>query len=568
MTSPLNRVISPALAPGLLLEQIYCHVSDFAIFTTDAQGVISSWNLGAELIFGYAAPDIIGQPGDCLYTQSDRAEDQPRREMQSARLANRVAEYRWYARRGGSLFWADGVMTPVRNHDGALVGYLKILRDITASKLAQDEVRRLATIDVLTGLANRAAFDVRRAEMMSFAERSRQMLLLLMIDLDQFKDVNDALGHPAGDQLLQLAAQRLRAVCRESDFVARLGGDEFALMQQNVASPSSGGPLAEKLLVELARPFQLGEHEVSISASIGIAVCPLDASAPDALLKKADLALYHAKQAGRNCYHYYTAELDQVAHRKSADHSEMRRLVHGQSCALAYQPILCVDGHTIAMEALLRLPGYMGRQPVEYAISLAGEMGMLPELGVWVARQACGQLREWKEAGLDGVRICINTCAREMRDAGYLAQLASAVADNGLDADDIEIELTERDAIELERTGSKVVQLLRTRGFRLSLDDFGTGYSSLSYLRALPVTTIKLDKSFLRDVPANADANAVVRTVVQLAHDLRLQVVAEGVELAEQASFLSDAGCGAFQGFLYAPALAPPEAAAWLRQHA
>nr|WP_315254828.1 EAL domain-containing protein [uncultured Duganella sp.] len=568
MIPQLQHAISAGLPTDLLLEQIYLNVGDFAIFTLDLQGVITSWNLGAEQIFGYPAKDIVGKHTDGLFTQSDRAEDQPQREMQTARLANRAADYRWHARRGGALFWADGVMTPLRNSDGALVGYMKILRDITASKLAQDEVRRLATIDVMTGLANRAAFDVRRAEMMSFAERNDQILVLLMIDLDQFKDVNDALGHPAGDQLLQLAAQRLRAVCRESDFVARLGGDEFALMQLNASSPSIGGVLAQKLLAELSRSFHIGDREVLISASIGIAVCPLDAGAPDALLKKADLALYHAKSAGRNCYRYYTEELDQLAHRKNADHSEMRRLLHGHSCELAYQPILCEAGRTIAMEALLRLPGYMGRQPVEYAIGLAGEMGMLPELGVWVARHACQQLRRWKQAGIDGVRIAINTCAKEMRYQGYIAQLHSTVTRNGLQTDDIDIELTERDAIELERSGSSVVQQLRGRGFRLSLDDFGTGYSSLSYLRALPVSSIKLDKSFLRDVPGNADANAVVRAVVQLAHDLRLEVVAEGVELPEQASFLRTAGCGGFQGFLYAPALMPPDAADWLRNHA
>ncbi|MBV7536636.1 EAL domain-containing protein [Duganella sp. sic0402] len=567
MTPQLNHVIAPGLAPALLLEQIYLNLRDFAIFTMDAQGLVTSWNLGAELIFGYAAQDMLGQHGACLFTATDRAEDQPQQEMRTAQQANRAADYRWHARRGGALFWADGVMTPLRGHDGAVIGYLKILRDITASKLAQDEARRLATIDVLTGLANRAAFDARRAEMMSFAERSGQSLLLLMIDLDQFKEVNDAHGHQAGDLLLQLTAQRLRAACRESDFVARLGGDEFALIQQNVASPIIGGMLAEKLLAELARPFQVSDREVTISASIGIAVCPLDAGAPDLLLKKADLALYHAKEAGRNCYRYYTAELDQMAHRKNADHIEMRRLMGGQSCGLAYQPILDADGRTIAMEALLRLPGYMGLGPVEYALGLAGEMGLLPELGAWVARQACEQLRAWKDAGLDGVRICINTCAKELRDAGYVAQLEATVADNGLLADDVEIELTERDVIELDRSGSKVVQLLHTRGFRLSLDDFGTGYSSLSYLRALPVSAIKLDKSFLCDVPDNADANAVVRMVVQLAHDLRLEVVAEGVEHHAQANFLGEAGCNAFQGYLYAPALAPQDAAAWLRNH-
>jgi diguanylate cyclase (GGDEF)-like protein len=403
---------------------------------------------------------------------------------------------------------------------------------------------------------------------MALAERTDQLLLLLMIDLDQFKEVNDLLGHQAGDQLLQLVAQRIRAVSRESDYVARLGGDEFGLMQLHAPSPASGGVLADKLLQELQQPFMIGDQEVKVSASIGIAVCPVDASEPDLLLKKADLALYHAKNAGRNRYHYYTEALDEIAHRKNADHNELKRLMRNDRCELVYQPILDTAGHTIAMEALLRLPGYLGRQPVEYAIGLAGEIGMLPELGVWVARRAFEQLQYWRQLGLTGVHMCVNTCAKELRDDGYVSKLEAALAAYGLEAADVEIELTERDAIELERSGSKVIEHLRAAGFMLSLDDFGTGYSSLSYLRALPVNTIKLDKSFLHGVPDNADANAVVRMVIQLAHDLRLNVIAEGVERTEQAEFLSGAGCGAFQGFLYTPALTPNDATLWLQTHA
>jgi diguanylate cyclase (GGDEF)-like protein/PAS domain S-box-containing protein len=557
------------LTSDILLKQIYQNVRDFAIFTMDADALVTTWNIGAEIILGYTAEEVVGRNVACIFTQEDQAQSQHTLEMDTARESGRAADYRWHVRKDRSLFWADGVLTPILGEQDEVIGYLKIMRDITERKMAQDEIRRLASIDVLTGVSNRAAFDARRTELVSLAVRTHQLLLLLMIDLDQFKEVNDLLGHQAGDLLLQQTAQRIRAISRDSDFVARLGGDEFALLQLHAPSPADGGVLAEKLLIELAQPFLIGEREVKISASIGIAVCPIDATTPDTLLKNADMALYHAKNAGRNCFHYYTAELDEVAHRKNADHSELKRLAAAQSFWLEYQPIIdSASGRTIAMEALLRVPEPLGAQPVEYAIGLAHEMGMLPDIGAWVFREACRQLRLWRDAGLDGMRICVNTCAQELLNAAYLEQLEAALEEFGLSACEVEIELTERDAIELDRTGSNIIERLRQRGFMLSLDDFGTGYSSLSYLRALPVTTIKLDKSFLRGVPDNADANAVAKTVINLAQDLRLKVIAEGVESDAQAVFLGDLGCSAFQGFLYSPAMPVERATQWLRQNA
>jgi diguanylate cyclase (GGDEF)-like protein/PAS domain S-box-containing protein len=568
MNPPLRSVIAPGLAPDILLRQIYLQVRDFAIFTLDPNGLVTSWNKGAELTFGYGPEEIIGRSIQCIFTPDEQAEGQHLQEMEIARDSGRAADYRWHMRKDHSRFWADGIQTPIIDADGKLIGYLKILRDITDRKLAQDEIRRLASIDVLTGLANRAAFDARRVEMVSLANRTDQLLLLLMIDLDQFKEVNDVLGHQAGDELLKQSAQRIRSVSRDSDFTARLGGDEFALLQLHPPSAATGGVLAEKLLAELSHPFRLAEREVKISASIGIAVCPDDATTADSLLKKADLALYHAKNAGRNCFHYYTEALDEVAHRKNADHAELRRLLAEKSFRLEYQPIVNADGLTVAMEALLRVPGHLGQQPVDYVIGLAQESGSLPDLGAWVFREACMQLRRWHDAGLSGLRVCVNTCAQELQDQDYLEHLDATLAFCGLSPGDVEIELTERDAIALERSGSNVIERLRQRGFLLSLDDFGTGYSSLSYLRTLPVTTIKLDKSFLHGVPDSVDANAVARTVIRLARDLRLNVIAEGVERIEQADFLDQLGCGGFQGYLYSAALSADEATNWLMENA
>ena len=568
MNPPLTAVLAPELAPDIVLRQIYLNVRDFAIFTTDPQGLVTSWNIGAQLIFGFTPEEIIGKNIDVIYTAEDIVQGQPEFERRTAAECGRATDYRWHVRKDRSQFWADGVMTPIAAppNQGTPIGFLKILRDVTDRKLAQDEIHRLASIDVLTGLANRAAFDAHRAEMVALAGRTGQLLLLLMIDLDQFKEVNDLMGHQAGDLLLQQVAQRIRGISRESDFVARIGGDEFAMLQLYAPSPAAGGALAEKLLWSLRQPFLIDGREVRISASIGIAVCPVDATTPDHLLKKADLAMYHAKNDGRNCFHYYTKELDEIAHRKNADHSELKRVINGKLFWLAYQPIVdAASGRTVAMEALLRLPGRLSAHSVDYVIGLAQEAGLLPDLGAEVVREACAQLRRWRDAGLTQLRVCINTCAEELREAGYQRHLDQMLSESGLAAQDIEIELTERDAIELERSGSNVIFRLRERGFMLSLDDFGTGYSSLSYLRILPVTTIKLDKSFLHGVPDNTDANAVARTVIQLARDLRLRVVAEGVESPEQASFLRQLGCGAFQGPLYSAALSAGDATEWLR---
>jgi len=570
MNPPLTAVLAPELAPDILLRQIYLNVRDFAIFTIDPQGLVTSWNIGAQLVFGFTPEQIIGKSIDAIFTVEDIAMGQPGRELRTATECGRATDYRWHVRKDRSQFWADGILTPIPGaaDPGQPAGFLKILRDVTDRKLAHDEIHRLASVDVLTGLANRAAFDARRAEMVALAGRTGQLLLLLMIDLDQFKEVNDLMGHQAGDHLLQQVAQRIRAVSRESDFVARIGGDEFAMLQLYVPSPSAGGTLAEKLLESLRQPFVIDEREIRVSASIGIAVCPVDATTPDHLLKKADLAMYHAKNDGRNCFHYYTRELDEIAHRKNADHSELKRVVSGRLFWLAYQPIIdAASGRTVAMEALLRLPGHLSRHSVDYVIGLAKEIGLLPDLGAWVLRRACEQLREWLDAGLT-LRVCVNTCAEELREAEYQQHLDLALSEFQLDAEDIEIELTERDAIELERSGSDIIFRLRERGLKLSLDDFGTGYSSLSYLRILPVTTIKLDKSFLHEVPENTDANAVARTVIQLARDLRLKVIAEGVESEEQAGFLRGLGCGAFQGHLYSAALSADEATAWLQAQA
>jgi diguanylate cyclase (GGDEF)-like protein/PAS domain S-box-containing protein len=554
------------ISPSTILQQIYGTVTDFGIMTLGLDGRVTSWSAGAAALFGYTAEEIMGAPATSLFIPEDVANNEPQKEIETAARHSRAADFRWHVRKDGSRFWADGVLTPIRNGDDELIGYLKILRDITERKLAEDEIARMASLDLLTGLANRAAFDQRRKEMISLSIRTKQVLLLLLLDLDRFKEVNDTLGHHAGDLLLEETGARIRGVCRESDVAARLGGDEFALLVMNPSSPRAGGALADKLLQALEKPFMIEGREARISASIGIAVCPADAATSDDLMKKADLALYRSKGDGRNCYHYFTKDLDESAHRRNREQLALRKMDREKAFSLEFQPIIdCKSGRTISMEALIRFPETMlASCPVDYVIDLAKEIGLIVSIGSWVFREACSRLSDWKAAGVDGVRMAINTCANELLRPEYLQQVDAAVSDFHLSPTDIEIELTEREAIEVERNGNNILHTLRAKGFILTLDDFGTGYSSLSYLRTLPVTALKLDKSFLRDVPSVDDANAVTRTVVALARDLRLTVTAEGVENQAQADFLLDAECTTFQGFLFSTPLSADNALAWL----
>ncbi|GAA3958128.1 putative bifunctional diguanylate cyclase/phosphodiesterase [Allohahella marinimesophila] len=546
------------------MKHIYDSATDFAIFTVDVDGIVSSWNSGAETIFGFSELEMIGADSCVIFTPEDRANGELAFEMNTAAATGRAADYRWHLRKNGERFWADGVLTPIRDDVNEVIGYLKILRDITDKKLAQEELKRLSATDALSGLYNRASFDVRTQEMISLCERGGHTLHLLLIDLDRFKEVNDTLGHQAGDELLLEVASRLKNASRESDFIARLGGDEFGILQLGIRDPSLGGSLAAKIVHALAQPFGIGETVVEISASIGIASSPDDSAEASGLMRKADIALYKAKSAGRNGYQHFTDELDRIAHKRNQDSNALRAAVAAKQLSLVYQPIIsCYTGQATAMEALVRFPGrHLSDYSVDYMIDLAQELGLIFDIGVWVFAEASKQLMRWKSLGISDLKICINTCAKELLHNQYLTSISDALVVSGIEAGDIDIELTERDAIDLE--GNGVLEALVTAGFRLSLDDFGVGFSSLSYLRTLPVTTLKLDKSFLDGVPLQVSANAVAKSVITLAKELNLLVIAEGVEDKVQAQFLNALRCDAFQGFLFSPGMPESLATEWL----
>jgi diguanylate cyclase (GGDEF)-like protein/PAS domain S-box-containing protein len=451
--------------PSFLLQQISSNMVEYAVVTFDIDGHITSWNRGAEVIFGYATHEVLATLGDRLFILDDRVTGIAEREMQRALHDGSAVGLRWHQRKDGTLFWADGMMMPMHDN-GVVVGFLKILRDVTETKLIYEKAEYLASCDLLTGVANRATFETRLSELLGVAERGSQWLLLFAIDLDKFKEVNDQFGHGTGDILLKEAAKRLKYTCRESDVIARLGGDEFALLQLNPPGVSAGATLAEKLLRELARPFDIDGHAILISGSIGISVFPNDARNAHDLRATADLALYQAKKHGRNCYHYFTEKMDQTVKEKNLDKAALRNTVQNNLYRIEYQPIVnAKTGCTVSMEALIRFvhPQLAGHS-VDYVINLAQEMGLIVTIGTWVFRQACMQLKQWHLGGMKKIRLAVNTCAKELLDPAYIRSLENAFVEFGLEPSQVEIELTERDAIQLDGSSTEILGNLRDMG--------------------------------------------------------------------------------------------------------
>lgn len=551
--------------PHFLLNSIYESAIDFAIVTFNRNYVVTSWNIGAERILGYSPNEIIGRKADVIFTPEDRASGVPANECSTALFKGRAADYRWHMRKDGSRFWADGVLTPVYDDLKQHVGFLKIMRDITEKKLAENKIHELANFDSLTGLANRFYFDLQLNEMIAMTQRTGQLLILHALDLDHFKDVNDTLGHHAGDLLLKQVAERLQSVVRDTDLVARIGGDEFVVLQPNMPSPQAGGDLANKILQVLSTTFVIEGHELQIGCTIGIAICPNDADDPEQLIMRADRALYRAKDDKRGGFQYFTAALDAAAHQRARNLAALRSAASNRDFWLAYQPkVDCNSGQTIAVEVLLRFSNpQLAVMPLLDLIQLAVESGLMPDISFWVLREACLQVRKWQETAWPDLTLCINFCSRELMDSRTPERIDTILAETGMPARTLEIEITERQAMEIGRHGIEMLEKIRNRGISIALDDFGTGYSALSYLTTLPVNTVKLDHIFLGDVPRNHEKSLIASAIIKLIHALHLKVVAEGVESAEQVDFLRSEHCNALQGYFYSEPLDAANMTAW-----
>ena len=444
-----------------------------------------------------------------------------------------------------------------------------VCHDISERNLVQRELVNLAHHDMLTGLPNRMLLYDRMQQAKALAHRMNSRFALMFLDLDRFKIINDTLGHAVGDELLRMIAQRLKGCLRETDTVARIGGDEFILLLVNVADQSDVRHLADKLLAELMLPFSIRNHELFVTTSGGVCVYPDDEDDMETMMQKADIAMYHAKALGRNNYQFYANDMDQNASRRFTIANSMRKGLDRGEFRLYYQPKLDVSsGRIMALEALVRWQhlelGLLA--PTEF-IQLAEESGLIMELGEWVLREACRQNVEWHGQGMQGLRMAVNLSGYQLQHTSLMDLVRTVLAETGMSGDCLEFEITESVIMQNPDYAVTVLNEITALGIHISIDDFGTGYSSLAHLKRFTVNTLKIDKSFMRDVEKSATDAAIATAIIAMGSSLKLKVIAEGVETEEQMEFLRENNCDQVQGFLFSKPVPAEQAYQMLLQN-
>ncbi len=443
------------------------------------------------------------------------------------------------------------VKTPTYAPDGSINGIQGIFWDITARKSAEEQIEYLAHHDPLTDLPNRVLLRDRFLQAQGQAARSANRVAILFLDLDHFKLVNDTLGHPIGDRLLQAVAERLRRGVRETDTISRQGGDEFVIVLPELADPESAGSIAGKLMEQMHEPVRVNGHRLNVTFSLGIALYPDDGEDFDTLMKKADTAMYSAKEAGRNTLRFFTAAMNVEAAARLKLQNRLQRALEKEELVLYYQPQFdLASGRILGAEALLRWRDpERGLVPPGEFIPVAEDTGLIGPIGEWVIGEACRELRRWHEAGATDLTMAVNLSPVQFRRSRLVEIAARALQENRLPAECLEFELTESLLIREDAAILETLTALKGLGVKLSIDDFGTGYSSLAYLKRFNVDKLKIDQSFIRELCSNPDDEAIVSAVITMARQLRLRTVAEGVENAEQATMLRRFDCDEVQGF-------------------
>jgi diguanylate cyclase (GGDEF)-like protein/PAS domain S-box-containing protein len=519
--------------------------------------------------YGYDANELLAKPDD--WAQLIESEDLPAvvasiNLLRDGKTDHTQIDFR-LKKPDGSSVWFDGEGYALRDTAGKLTAIEGILNDVTERKHKAAEIAAMARTDALTGLANRAAFLDRLNLEFARARRSATQFAVLYLDLDHFKDINDTLGHPMGDRLLQAVAKRLKSCLREADMVARFGGDEFAVLQDDGSDVTHIEALASKIGKAIAVPYTIGGNQVSTSASIGIVPYRRDIANADAMMMKADLALYRAKDEGRNQFRFHVAELDSETYERMTISDDLRHAVERDEFELLYQPQVELEtGSVVGLEALIRWnhPRRGLLLPTMF-IPIAETTGSIVAIGEWVIAQACRQIKDWNERGLATPLIAVNLSGAQFK---LVSQIDKIVLDNltryQIAPERMEIELTETVMVETAERHGETFKRLKQAGVRLAIDDFGTGYSSLDYLRSFRVTRLKIDRRFIKDVTTSADDAAIVRATIGLAHELGIEVLAEGVETAAQRDFLIAAGCKFAQGFYFGRPMKAAAAAALL----
>jgi diguanylate cyclase len=549
------------------LKVIFRRVLD-GIVVSDREGRITSCNPSASAMLGLSEKELRGQKFNELIPPIQVASDE------TLFVAN---QYETVIRRSSG----DLVAVEVTLSESHAVGNsrrIAIVRDITERHQAQERLTQMANYDGLTGLPNRSLFRERLQAAIARSKSRHQMAALMFLDLDRFKTINDSLGHDFGDKLLQLVSSALSKCLRQSDFIThysnreddvgvyRLGGDEFTVLVENLPGLEDAEKIAERILAALSEPFQVDVHQIFISASIGITIVPKYSDDLDVLIKQADLAMYRSKAMGRDTYTFFSTDLEEVVSEQHELQTSLRYALERNEFSLVYQPKADLQSGAVSgVEALLRWnrPGEEFVGPDKF-IPILEETGLIVPVGIWVMREACKQLMRWRAKGFTGLTMAVNLSARQFRQHDLLDQIRQIILETGVPRGFLEIELTESTLVEDSEAVVKIMKAFAQMGVGVAVDDFGTGHSSLRYLKRFDVSTLKIDRSFVQDIPHDTEDNAIATAVIALGHGLGLKVVAEGVENEAQRAFLKTQGCDEIQGYLLSKPLNASDFGRWI----
>ncbi|WP_305044821.1 putative bifunctional diguanylate cyclase/phosphodiesterase [Geoalkalibacter sp.] len=536
--------------------------------TLSPEGEILQANREACRIIGYAEDELRGMRVQDL-THPDDLELTRRHYEQGLKKGAHFSYQKRYVRKDGGIVWGHASVAWVTDGAGRPEFGIGLLQDLTARRAAEDRAEQLANFDPLTGLPNRGLFQQRLgAELEQSVEEDGRALAVMYIDLDRFKRINDTVGYGAGDAILQQVAQRLLGVLRSGETAARLGGDKFALLLNGLTEPEEVGRFAQDVLGELTQPYDFEGVPYALSASVGIAMAPMDGADVESLLKSAEIAMYQVKESGRNGYQFYSIEIHARAVYGQMLETYLMQALERDELELHYQPQLSLEGgRLVGMEALMRWESpALGKIPPDKFIPLAEESDLILRLGEWALRTACRQAGLWQAAGFPELRMAVNVSGRQFRRPDFAEQVSAILQETGLAPQCLELELTESCLVDNPQEVRKILHRLRTLGVHVAVDDFGTGYSSLSYLKLFPLNRIKIDRSFVRDVDSDADDAAIVSAIIAMAHSLGMEVIAEGVETENHLEFLRQRRCNEVQGYYYSKPLPVADVAAFLDQ--
>jgi diguanylate cyclase (GGDEF)-like protein/PAS domain S-box-containing protein len=528
-----------------------------AVLSTDISGNVTYLNVVAETMTGWIRSEAEGHALTEVFQIIDGATHKPVsnplelaiRENKTVKLTPNCV----LVRRDGHEFAIEDSAAPIHDRDGQIRGAVIVFHDVSAARAMVMEMCHLAEHDALTDLPNRLLLNDRFTQAISMARRNQKRVAVLFLDLDGFKQINDSLGHTVGDKLLRSVAERLLTCVRKSDTVSRWGGDEYVILLSEVGQPEDAAVSATKIIAELKGEHSIGKYRLHITASIGISTYPEGGEEAETLIKNADMAMYHAKENGRDNYQFFEKEMNSRAVARQSLEGELRYALERDELLLHFQPkINLKTGAITSVEALVRWqhPERGLLQPGQF-LAVAEDSGLILGIGRWVLREACRQMRAWLDAGLSAVPVAVNISPREFRSADFFESVRAALKQTDLDPKFLELEITEAVLMQNAASTSSALAELKAIGVRLAVDDFGTGYSSLSYLTRFPIDALKLDQSFVRNINVNKNDAIVARTIITMGRSLKLTVIAEGVETKEQLAFLQAAGCDEAQGYYF-----------------